>query len=243
MCYNNYILILIILLCAILGGTINFLTSIETRKSEENTEKSERIQFLLQILLGICGSSLIPLLLHLTSSKLFSDCNSNFPYFVFAGYCLIGAVFSRSLLNGLAKRLDLERVEKKLETVDQKVKEAGELFLEGEKQDPVSDISKVREARLNTILSKVDNQTSHFLFKDSGTSSSLQTEQILDIIQNSTRKNHSVSTIAKETGFDENKVSKIMKALEDEGLLIERKWYGNYFYSLTDKGRETRIVN
>lgn len=132
----SVILISIILLAGVIGGFINHLSTALFSSSHDESISSSPINYSkhlgLQILLGVAGAGLIPLLLHLTSSKLFDGNLRPLNFFIFGGYCIIGAIFSQSLLNSLAKRLDLEKVQKEIQRTRDDLKSTNEKLKDAE---------------------------------------------------------------------------------------------------------------
>jgi hypothetical protein len=257
-CPNYLIITFSIFLTGTIGGIINYLSL--SQPSKDSTEVPSPFykdkQFLLQILLGICGAGLIPLLLYLTSSKLFEKCdNCFFPYFVFAGYCFIGAIFSRAMLKSLAKRLDLEKFEDtlnkqsaKLQTVQGEIKEAKKFIenkLEEEEKElqPTTPIivdteSTIIKEEMNlNVENNIDSEWESYLKEQSV----IDMEAILLELQKSKYKDRSINGICKTTKLQPYNVTIIIKAFDKIGLVDEITWYGKKFYRLTDKGREARI--
>jgi hypothetical protein len=256
-CCNYLLVLLIILFAGIVGGIINYL-SIEQSSKDGGEKKSilKDRQFYLQLLLGICGAALIPLLLNLTSSKLFEKCDDCFfVYFVFCGYCLIGAIFSRSLLDSIAKRLDIEKIKKDVEIVKgetSKVKGiAGEAekYIESklaeEQQEADTEQQKKVETKATTIKAKIektDSFTDTDLNKYVEEKAFYHAEIILNDLQKSKYRDRSIQGISKTTKIPEDKVNLILRAFKKAEIVIEVKWYGKVYYRLTPQGKETEIV-
>jgi hypothetical protein len=92
---NAIVLILIILGAGVLGGFGN--RYILTDESP-NLRKS--------LILGIIASAAIPLFLHVVDSNLMLEAKIDYTnYFVFAGFCLIAAVFSTRFLDSLSSSI------------------------------------------------------------------------------------------------------------------------------------------
>lgn len=92
---------LIILAAGILGGTVNFALA----RSEASDWKS----WAWAVVTGIGAAFLVPLFLNTISSRLLTDLLGNDAKpadgFVFAGFCLLGAIVSRAMIQTLAQRV------------------------------------------------------------------------------------------------------------------------------------------
>jgi hypothetical protein len=242
-----------------MGGIINYLTNNEI-KSDSKNESNSNLQnerksifkdqkFYLQMLLGICGAALIPLLLYLTSSKLFENCDNFFAYFVFSGYCLIGAIFSRAMLKSLAKRLDLEKFQEDLKKQDEKINEVkgevqqAEKFIKSqlnEEEEPqqlvgnvdtnIEDIKEnISGKLLDAELPDIDTYMNDYADSDM--------KAILHDLQSSKYKDRSIQGLSKKTDIPEVRVKIILNAFKKGGIVDEVRWYGKTFYTLTLKGK------
>ena len=139
------VILVIIIFCGLLGGFITFLLDAERfflkeqdkivgESNEEKNDvkspspkekiiklreiiKSRSSHLLLHVLMGIVGAFLIPLFLFFTSSEIFVSCKDGYhPALLLTAYCLVGSIFSRSFLNSMARRLDLEELKQRTET-------------------------------------------------------------------------------------------------------------------------------
>jgi hypothetical protein len=104
---NNYImdihlsiLIAIIILVGAFGGLLNYLFNFDTA---ENDQKKNVIIFK-YILLGIGAALLVPVFLKMISSNLASSKDNN-DYLIFAGFCLIAAIFSRRFITTIGEKI------------------------------------------------------------------------------------------------------------------------------------------
>ena len=96
----------IILFAGIFGGVVNYFT-VHTKREAGSNRKCWGT-----VLAGIAASCLVPLFLSMISSDLIVNSRKDDKYyFVFAGLCLVAAIFSRRFINSMSKRI-LEQVEK-----------------------------------------------------------------------------------------------------------------------------------
>ena len=245
-CCNSFPLIIIIIVTGIIGGFINFLSIEPHSKDKDNSQVQQKKiyfyldkVFYLQILLGICGAGLIPLFLYLTSSKLFEKCDDCFfVYFIFSGYCLIGAVFSRAILNSLSNKIfnlekDLNKQRQDLKNVKKEIQE--------QQVEP----ENIIETNPDTIKEEFDKSSS-MLDTDINTymkgSADKEIENILSDLQNSKYRDRSINGISKTTKIHINNVSIIINAFVKVGLVIPVSWYGRTFYRLTLKGKQAKFT-
>ncbi|MEX2594056.1 MAG: YEATS-associated helix-containing protein [Anditalea sp.] len=94
------ILLTIMLVNGAFGGYLNYLNDFDTLANEQ---KNKRGKFK-YILLGIGAAFLIPLFLKMISSNIISS-SENLDYLVFAGFCLVAAIFSRRFISTIGDKI------------------------------------------------------------------------------------------------------------------------------------------
>lgn len=254
----SVLIFIIIIFTGSIGGYVNYLTMALSPPDTPAAEMLTKKALLLQILLGIVGAGLVPLLLHLTSSTLLTSADTGvLRFFIFAGYCLIGSIFSQALLNSLAKRLDLEKVQKEVKEqrkelnqtkeklteaearaneAESKAIEAEKYILDALKQEEDSDETATKiETRSEFIMASVndDAQTGYTTY---------DMKHLLEYMQHSKFRDHSLSGISKKSKIPQEKVEAIIVAFLHSEIVFPVTWYGRTFYQLTPKGRDTLIV-
>ncbi|MBF9254372.1 hypothetical protein I2I11_13785 [Pontibacter sp. 172403-2] len=102
---NIHLLMLIgIMLCSgAFGGYLNYLHNFDT-VANENKDKRVKLKY---VLLGIGSAFLVPAFLKMIASDLIKDTEQydNISYLIFAGFCLIAAIFSRRFINTIGERI------------------------------------------------------------------------------------------------------------------------------------------
>lgn len=138
----------------ILGGIVNYLLSKEQtlpdlsndngkENKKTNTDNSllkplketnikpESGSFLTNILIGISATILVPLFLSTISSTLMEDAlKSTIKYFVFAGFCLLAAIYSRKFIKSLEEQLlgkKVDDIAKNQKTIVENIETQNEL--------------------------------------------------------------------------------------------------------------------
>ena len=117
----SYILILIgiIIFSGVLGGVANFHI-VETSK-----KPIDRKSVWGYVVLGVVAAFTVPLFLNMISSNLLEIGHSNFlALFVFCGFCLVAAVFSKSFLENMYSKVIREVKEVKEEVQELKEQES-----------------------------------------------------------------------------------------------------------------------
>ena len=94
------ILIAIMLAIGAFGGFLNYLNDFDTLENEQKSGKS-RGKY---ILLGIGAALLVPLFLKMIESDIIRN-RDNLDYLIFAGFCLIAAIFSRRFISSIGDRI------------------------------------------------------------------------------------------------------------------------------------------
>lgn len=119
--FHFSIIVIIMFVMGILGGIINYYIN-DSSKMQKNNINTEMIKV---IVIGIGASLLVPLFLNMISSNLLEETKGNYDKtLVFAGFCLIAAIASRSFIDSIADTV-LKQVEEALETA-KKAKESSE---------------------------------------------------------------------------------------------------------------------
>jgi hypothetical protein len=95
------ILISIMVISGAFGGYLNYLHNFDTR-DQEKRDFGTRSKY---ILLGIGAAFLIPLFLKMLESELLSGDSDHLNYLIFAGFCLIAAIFSRRFISSIGDRV------------------------------------------------------------------------------------------------------------------------------------------
>lgn len=122
-------LILIMLVCGAFGGFLNYLHNFDTT---ENEQRNNVVRFK-YILLGIGAAFLIPVFLKMISSNLIASTDNN-DYLIFAGFCLIAAIFSRRFIVTIGdKILEAAKKAEKAALESNKKSEATQLELSSAK--------------------------------------------------------------------------------------------------------------
>jgi hypothetical protein len=94
------LLIVIMIVIGAFGGLLNYLFNFDTA---ENDQKKNVIMFK-YILLGIGAALLVPVFLKMISSNLTSSQDNN-DYLIFAGFCLIAAIFSKRFITTIGEKI------------------------------------------------------------------------------------------------------------------------------------------
>lgn len=149
------IIILIILFCGCFGGYLNYLHNFDTLE-KDNGIKIARLKY---ILLGIGAALLVPAFLKMISSNLATS-NDNNDYLIFAGFCLIAAIFSRRFINTIGERIleAAKNAEKTAHESKQKV-ENTQLELTSAKER-IEDIKLAVDLKNTENVGSIDNNTS-----------------------------------------------------------------------------------
>lgn len=95
------ILISIMVVSGAFGGYLNYLHNFDT-KAQDKRDRGTRSKY---ILLGIGAAFLIPLFLKMLESELLSGGTDKLNYLIFAGFCLIAAIFSRRFISSIGDRV------------------------------------------------------------------------------------------------------------------------------------------
>jgi hypothetical protein len=243
-CCQYWLLLLIILTTGVIGGLVNYLF---VKPPENDGEKNMRFYldkiFYYHILLAICGSALIPLFLYITSSKLFTQCdNCFFVYFVFAGYCLIGAVFARSILDNLSRKIfNIEKEQEKQKQEIQNVKKE----IQKEIDESIMPEDFIPETKITDLSYAIEPlSTNRDIEEDVNIKAKANTEMalVLDTLQKSNFKYFTIPGISKRTKVHENNVFIIIDAFRKSGIVTSVELNNREYLMLTKIGKDFKLI-
>lgn len=129
------------------GGYLNYLHNFDTLE-KDNTDKPSKSKY---ILLGIGSSFLVPAFLKMISSNLVSS-KDQYDYLVFAGFCLIAAIFSRRFVTTIGEKIleAAKKAEKSAKENSQKI-DATQLELTSAKE-------RIEDVKLAVDIKNTDNR-------------------------------------------------------------------------------------
>ncbi|WP_306801527.1 YEATS-associated helix-containing protein [Flavobacterium sp. H4147] len=143
-----YIIIIIMITAGCFGGYLNYLHNFDTAENDSVDNQAKKKY----ILLGIGAAILVPAFLKMISSGLIENKKNNIDYLIFAGFCLIAAIFSRRFINTIGERI-LEAV-KKAEKTAQESKEKAE----STQKELTSAKEKIEDVRLVVDLNNTQDE-------------------------------------------------------------------------------------
>jgi hypothetical protein len=129
------------------GGVINYCRSF-------TKETGSKRKFWTCIFLGVGASFLVPLFLGMISSDLITNSRLDDKYFlVFAGLCLVAAIFSGRFIDSIGERIlkKVEEQEKKVDAIEEKNETQQEIIEQFSKQ-----VIEPRLENLETINGEVE---------------------------------------------------------------------------------------
>lgn len=214
--------ILLMLSAGLVGGTVNHMLL--------KTDKSTWKDWMSSIILGIGASFLIPLFLNTISSSLLSgilndtDTTRKADIFVFGGFCLLGAISSKAMIQTLTQRVlkETEENREKLKAIEETIA-------------PI--VVKETEPELETDPTPKIESSGGIGFKLEAFGTSGNGQEIIKSLGNSNYSRRTVDGIRKEIGVSLNEVLEMLKWLETNDLAMTSGNEGHY-WSLTEKGRK-----
>jgi hypothetical protein len=212
---HNEIVLSIILTSGVLGGLTNFYLAL----TADIKDKECRFLFFKSLLLGICASATVPLFLQIISNNLLDvPSQSTFPeknYFILGGFCVLASFYSKRYLDDLYTKVS--RIEKVADEAKQIAENTEEKNQEIDNlEDVIPDMEELKSVQI------LDSR-----------------EDIKKIIRSIVLSKYSyrtISGVAKETGFDQLKVKRILNLLNDRGYAqIKKNRKGYEVWRIVDK--------
>lgn len=218
-------IIILMVIAGILGGVVNYGLS--------RPDKVNWVNLFWSIVIGISASLLVPLFLNTISSTLLSGVlektASVSDIFVFFGFCLLGAIASKSMIQTLTNKIlrTAEEAKEKAENLEKNVSPI--LIKETEPENEQEEVSEELASSGYTVRA-------FGLVGDDA-------PKIIKALGNSKYSRRTVNGISKEAGVSSEKTEETLEWLQKNGLGFTTGAPKNY-WSLTQEGRSafSRII-
>jgi biotin operon repressor len=200
----------VIVLAGVFGGTVNFALA--------RTDSSGWKDWFWSVVIGLGASFLVPLFLNTISSTLLSGLLSSSPgkadIYIFAGFCLLGAIASKAMIQTLTQRVlrEAQAARKEVETLKEEI--APIVEKETEDDAPVAEVLS-RSSEIPENLS-----------------------QVLKVLDSSRFSLRSVTGVAQDVGRSRDAVVAELRELSQKGLAVEVQGKKGLRWSLTPEGRK-----
>ena len=203
------IILTIIVIAGLLGGITNHFMNLDFEKAYE--KKKYNMALKKSILLSMCASITVPLFLQVISNNLLDfhadSINANVKgYFIFMGFCIIAALFSKRFLEDLYSKV--KNVEEKLDNTNKKIDEVEEKNQEYDDSDDIDNDTII--SRSIKSLNINDNTNENI-------------KKIINAIVTSKYTYRTEAGIAKETNIPKDTVVEILNLLKIEGSAASKK--------------------
>jgi hypothetical protein len=204
---SHFIIILsILILSGVLGGTIGFF--------RENTKiKENRNDLIRSIFLGIGASLLVPLLLKMISSDLLKTSKENdLDYFVIIGFCLVASVFSSKFIMSIGEKV-LSQV-----------------------KDVKDDLSNVKNEVEKITTEDESNETDELVQLSNFSNLENNDREVLLALNDSKYRFRSVSGIKNDTSLNNSQIKSILGKLKGLEYVIEKEGSKGIRWEISELG-------
>ncbi|MFZ5645894.1 MAG: YEATS-associated helix-containing protein [Bacillota bacterium] len=216
------VLIITMIGMGVLGGIINYyINNSPKKKYEENT----REEIIKSVIIGIGASFLVPLFLNMISSNLLPETNDNYnKTLVFAGFCLIAAITSKTFINSMTERVlkqaeEASEAAKKAEKSVQVMKKNIDPILAKETEQEESE-EKITDEQINVGEDDTDEI------------------KIMKALVYGRYIYRSLSGISKCTKVTKERINEKLNELIAKGLVAQIVRESELRYYITEKGRK-----
>lgn len=223
----NYILILlgIMLLTGLLGGTANYLNSPKEGRS-----------LIRSLLMGLVATIAIPLFLKVVDSNILNDTKGDIlNYFIYAGCCVLAAFYSARFLEGLSSRV-LQNLQEKVDRTSETVQEQGNKINEtADKTDMIMDTQIPDPEQVTPVpedipeLAPEDLKSRNITSNPSIDNRSPQEKVTATFAKYPMQK---IESICKASGMSPEAMKPILIGMEQEGKLKKVLLRGEEVYAL-----------
>ena len=203
---EHYItLIIIMTLSGLLGGGANYFSDV--------ISEDEKYPLVKRLIYGLAAAFVVPLFLNMISSSLLEDSKGDpIKLFVFAGFCIIAALSSKSFLTSISKKIidKIDDVDKKQTEMEESVEP-----LLAKETEPASDDVGIES------LEDLDE-------KD---------RKVLKSLMNEKWSRRNLNGIIKETGLRDIEVAWSLSKLRESGFVHKKIGKNDELWWLTAEGR------
>jgi hypothetical protein len=214
-----YYVVGIIFVAGVMGGYINFALGRSANSKLRDAWWS--------VVIGLGAAFLVPLFLNTISSSLLSGIldgsSKQADWFVFFGFCLLGAIASRTMIQTLTQKV--------LRTAEEAKQEVAKLK---EEVDPI--IIKETEPEINETEPEIPERTTGVDRVQGYGLVGEEPPKIIKVLGGSKYSRRTVQGIQKEAKVPLEKVYELLSWLQMNGLAVTTGEPNNY-WSLTEKGR------
>lgn len=192
----------------LLGGIANYLMN-----RPEGARRWDWFEYLKSLALGLSAAATAPLFLNILSSNLMAESEKNpLLYFVFAGFCLVAAIFSSRFLTSIGDRVlrELEHVKRENEALA----ETTEMIVMQQSDDRQMQISDFESAARHARAPNSNDD----VFESVAQKPS-DRDRLLAAFSRAPRMFRTVAKLAEETGLSEQSVRELLRQLAAEGIL------------------------
>ncbi|MFN4080639.1 MAG: YEATS-associated helix-containing protein [Saprospiraceae bacterium] len=193
----------------LLGGIANYLMN-----RPEGSRRWDWFEYFKSMALGLSAAATAPLFLNILSSNLMAESEKNpLLYFVFAGFCLVAAIFSSRFLTSIGDRVlrELEHVKRENEALA----ETAEMIVMQQSDDRQTPMPGFESASRHT---RAPNSDDADVF-ESVAQKPNERDRLLAAFGRAPHMFRTVAKLAEETGLSEHIVRDLLRQLADEGLL------------------------
>ncbi len=214
-------IIVIMLFAGLFGGIVNFLM-LENKNDDVKLLKNRA--FYKSLFLGIAASFLVPLFLNTISSNIIESSEKDiYQLLVFAGFCLIAAISSKTFINSISKSM-IKELSNSVNNMEERVGP----IIESETERDVNEDDEAQNKLADTPLRKAE-------ISDDDMHSMEQ--QVLGSVANGKFTYRTTAGISKDTGISKPQVDHVVKQLIKKGHLSQNGSNPNTNIYITKKGK------
>ncbi|MCK6601606.1 MAG: hypothetical protein L6Q77_07245 [Bacteroidetes bacterium] len=207
----------------LLGGTINFLfLDVQDKDWYKDLFKS--------LVVGIGASFVVPLFLQTISSDLINQCKQDSKYyFVYAGFCIVAAIFSKRFLKTVG-----DNVLKEAKDANRKAEEAISTAKENEEKVSVI-VAQNTEPNQEVSSSKIDIKAIENDVKEKVKG---DVDNVINALKSSKYAYRTAKGLAKEVNSDVKVITQILEELEKHDVVkhFDSSNRESVVWALTDLG-------
>ena len=214
-------IIVIMLFAGLFGGIVNFLM---LENKNDGVKLLKNRAFYKSLFLGIAASFLVPLFLNTISSNIIESSEKDiYQLLVFAGFCLIAAISSKTFINSISESM----IKELSNSVNNMEEQVGPIIESATERDANED-GEAQNNSADTPLrkSEISDDDMHSM-----------EQKVLGSVANGKFTYRTTAGIAKDTGISKPQTDHVVKQLINKGHLSQNGSNPNTNIYITKKGK------
>jgi hypothetical protein len=229
------VLLIIMMLCGVAGGYVNYIFNLIDKSINGNGMFPQLTAGPFHfIFIGVVSVFIVPLFLSLVQSELLKQTLSGgeasiIDYFIYAGFCLIAAIYSRAFIQTISSRV-LALASHASRVANETEEKQGKLTTE------IDELAEVVGSNVDTTAEILDLEAAGEHTRQANLTDDQR--RVLSALKAKPYLSRTLKGISEDSGLNRNKTLEVLGQLLEDRLAREKisEKTGNTLYEITSKG-------